>query len=233
MYLNETPFTIARNTWYGNSGAGAAMYVGGSAADVNHNLIHANTGSYAITVANTSATFDSNTVANNAAGLTNSGTTLIVRNSILWGNGGIDLVAWGSTLTVVNAGVRFRAGRFYTMFSAGGMNLDRNDDIDASRAAAVHAGARFRGKFLSAIDRELLYLDADLGFVRIDNRKFFNDDGEGDQMAFQGRLMLGVGLFRHLSAFAGGGMSYLFAADGAVADGSYRPLFVAGVSLEF
>ena len=58
------------------------------------------------------------------------------------GNGDIEAVAYASSLTAANAGVRIRAGYVYTMLSVGGYNLDREDDREKSAAGAFYFGVR-------------------------------------------------------------------------------------------
>lgn len=148
-------------------------------------------------------------------------------------NGGVDLVAWGSNLTAANAGVRFRSGSVYTMFSAGWMNLEGDEALDASQSWAFHAGYRIRGKILSMIDPEIVYIDVDAGFMHIDNGELFSDKVDKDRFALQARITAGVLVLHHITFFAGGGVSYLFDVDGDAADGSYKPLVLAGVGLQF
>ncbi len=100
-------------------------------------------------------------------------------------NGGIEAVAFGSSLTAANLGVRFRAGFVYSMLSAGGYNLDRDDDREKSVAGAFHLGA--------CLPVSRFYLDADAGYVYLDNGAFaeMGERDRTDRMALQGRAVLG------------------------------------------
>lgn len=141
-------------------------------------------------------------------------------------NGGMEAVAFGSSLTAANLGVRFRAGFVYTMLSAGGYNLDRDDDRDKSVAGAFHLGAR--------VPVSRFYLDADAGCVYLDNGAFA-EMGEGDRtdrMAVQGRAVLGFRITDSFSVFTGGGTSYIFDADGAFRDGEFEPLYLGGIAYQ-
>jgi len=143
------------------------------------------------------------------------------------GNGDIEAVAYASSLTAANAGVRIRAGYVYTMLSVGGYNLDREDDREKSAAGAFYFGVR--------VPVSRFYLDADAGYMYLDNGAFAKM-GEGDRvdrMALQGRAALGFRLTDSFSVFAGGGASYLFDADGAFKDGEFEPLYLGGVAWKF
>jgi hypothetical protein len=137
------------------------------------------------------------------------------------GNGGIDLVAWGSNLMAVNAGVMFRTQYFYTMISVGGENL-AEEEAGRSHSTGFHLGAR--------LPVSVFFFDMDLGYVQIDNGEAYSSAGYTDQGALQARLMVKYNITGWFGLFAGGGVSYLYDYEGRFRDGDYLPLFCAGIS---
>lgn len=139
-------------------------------------------------------------------------------------NGGLGPVVWWSSLTAVNAGVRFRSGHFYSMLAAGGVNREADDGIKKSVAAQFYYGFR--------IPRDRWFIDGDAGFVHLDNDPLYSESATTDQMAIQARLCAGVSFGGGFSLFAGGGAMYLWD-YGKIGEGAYRPLLVAGAAFEF
>ncbi len=140
-------------------------------------------------------------------------------------NGGIDLVAWGSNLMAVNAGVRFRAGYVYTILAAGGLNQDNHNPIDECLAAQFYIGVRVpAGRF---------YFDADLGFMNIDNKDLYSVKGEKDRYVSLGRAMVGFHITELLAVFAGAGAAYKLDEGRDFKEGEWEPHYLGGVSLEF
>ncbi len=165
-------------------------------------------------------------------------------------NGGVEIAAWGSSLMAANAGLLFRSGYIYTMFSAGWNNI--REKIDDSFAYGFHLGihipigSSFTQKMLD-IAGELendrippgsFYADIDIGFIQIDNDEVFSGKDKVDQQALQGRVILGYNYTKHISIFAGAGLNYLYDCEfhrengkTRFRDGKYSPLFLAGVKL--
>ena len=139
-------------------------------------------------------------------------------------NGGLGPVAWWSSLTAANAGVRFRSGRFYSIIAAGGVNREVDDGIGKSVAAQFFYGFR--------IPLERWFFDCDAGFSHLDNEPLYSESASNDQMAIQGRVSAGISFAGGFSVFAGGGTVYLWD-YGKIDEGGYRPLFLAGAAFEF
>ncbi len=139
-------------------------------------------------------------------------------------NGGLGPVAWWSSLTAANAGVRFRSGRIYSIIAAGGVNREADDGIKKSVAAQFFYGFR--------IPLERWFVDCDAGFSHLDNEPLYSESASNDQMAIQGRVSAGISFAGGLSVFAGGGTVYLWD-YGKIGEGGYRPLFLAGAAVEF
>ncbi|HDP79259.1 MAG TPA: hypothetical protein ENN21_00285 [Spirochaetes bacterium] len=140
-------------------------------------------------------------------------------------NGGVDIVAWGSSLMAANAGVRFRAGYVYTMLAAGCLNQENNNPIDETLASQFYLGAR--------IPAGRLYFDADLGFMLIDNKDLYSERGEKDRYVSLGRAMVGFHVTKLLAVFAGGGAAYLLNEGQDFKEGKWEPHYLGGVALEF
>ncbi len=139
-------------------------------------------------------------------------------------NGGLGPVAWWSSLTAANAGVRFRSGRFYSIIAAGGANREADDGIGKSVAAQFFYGFR--------IPLERWFVDCDAGFSHLDNEPLYSESASNDQMAIQGRVSAGISFAGGFSVFAGGGTVYLWD-YGKIDEGGYQPLFLAGAAFEF
>lgn len=152
------------------------------------------------------------------------------------GNGTIGAVAWWSSRAAMNAGIRFRVDHFYSMLAVGGMNMDLDEGSwEKSFSTQFFMGFRVNAwKFIDDDDAKKykLFIDTDVGFVHLDNEPIYGRSGTSDQMALQGRILFGVNLLEGLSAFAGGGASYLWD-YGKFSKGGFEPLYVAGVSYEF
>ncbi len=88
-------------------------------------------------------------------------------------NGGLGPVAWWSSLTAANAGVRFRSGRFYSIIAAGGANREADDGIGKSVAAQFFYGFR--------IPLERWFVDCDAGFSHLDNEPLYSESASNDQ----------------------------------------------------
>ena len=140
-------------------------------------------------------------------------------------NGGIEVAGWYSNLTAVNTGVRFRAGYVYTMLAFGGWNTEYEQAKDESLSTSFYMGVR--------IPIWKFYVDMDAGYVALDNDRIYRYDEYVDQMAIQGRGILGVKLYEGFSVFGGGGVSYLLDAGREFGTGSWEPLYLGGAAYEF
>lgn len=152
------------------------------------------------------------------------------------GNGQIGAVAWWSSLSTANLGIRFRINHFYTMLAAGGMNYD-SEDRDLKKSFNTQFFMGFRVDLWKFLDDEdvrtgRMFADVDAGYVHLDNDPIYGGSGTSDRMALQGRLMVGYNIIDGLSVFGGGGASYLWD-YGKFNKGGFEPLYLAGVSYEF
>lgn len=114
-------------------------------------------------------------------------------------NGRIKGIFWGGNQVAVTGGVKFLiGGRYYSIVSLGGYNLD--DDIAASFSYGFHYGLRFPIRKFN--------LNTDIGFRYRDNKPLFKqNDKERDQWLFEARLSLGIPVSNNLSFLVGTGYS--------------------------
>jgi hypothetical protein len=137
-------------------------------------------------------------------------------------NGNIRGVLWGGNLVGGTAGIKFSVGHVYSILSLGALNL--NDDIGRSLSYGFHYGG--------SVPLSHFFLRADVGYRFRDNRKLFRSDfRDPDQFIFEGRVLLEIPLFPHLSAIIGGGTCYFFDTDKSIESGQWKPLVVGGIEI--
>jgi hypothetical protein len=112
-------------------------------------------------------------------------------------NGSIHGIIWGGNQVAVTGGVKFLiGGRYYSIVSLGGYNLD--DDIAASTSYGFHYGLRFPVKNIE--------INTDIGFRYRDNKPIFKqNEQERDQWLLEARLSFGIPLNNNLSFTVGTG----------------------------
>lgn len=131
-------------------------------------------------------------------------------------------VSWGSNLTAVNVGLKSVVRNFYSIVSIGGVNLEK--EIGRSIAYGFHYGVH--------VPLRRFYADVDLGYVNIDNDKFFRAlDKNPDQHVLMARAMLGINISRHFSLFVGGGVGYMLDHRRDFNSGQYIPILLGGIEL--
>jgi hypothetical protein len=132
-------------------------------------------------------------------------------------------VTFGSTLAAVSTGVRTTVNGFHSMLTAGWGDLQ--GDVENSAFLAWHYGRGWR-----LADR--WHLLADAGFVHIMPEKS-NDPEKNDRLhyALQARLLAEMRIDREVSAFVGGGLSFVWDEYSSDASQETEPLIVAGFSL--
>lgn len=136
--------------------------------------------------------------------------------------GRIRWVSWGSNVTPFNTGLKMMVNKVYSILSIGGVNLEK--DISSSISYGFHYGVHFPLK--------KYFFDMDLGYVNIDNEKFFRSvSGDVDQHLLEGRAILGINISRHFSLFAGGGYGYMIDHYENFDTGKSLAVFFAGIEL--
>jgi len=137
-------------------------------------------------------------------------------------NGRINIVTWGSNVTGINTGVKFRINNIYSILYWGMFNLDKK--IYHSLAVGFQYGVE--------IPFDRIYLNIDIGFMNIDNERLFkSQEKEKDQQVVKFRASLGFNLSRRVSLFVGTGVSYMYDHYEDFVDGKFSPLFFAGLEL--
>ena len=150
-------------------------------------------------------------------------------------NGGVQLSGWYSTLTDANAGVRFRAGNFYTLFGFGVNSTSYNDLSEAVDTAEKISHSLAFGISLPA---GIFALNFDGGVVNIDRGRFYELDEGSDQIGLRCRGMLELRLFSGLSVFGGTGAAYLMDAkeeptEEDFKNGQWEELYFFGAGIEW
>mgnify|MGYP006285741579 FL=1 len=150
-------------------------------------------------------------------------------------NGGVQLSGWYSTLTDANAGVRFRAGNFYTLFGFGVNSASYSDPSEAVDTAEEISQSLAFGISLPA---GIFALNFDGGVVNIDRGRFFELDEGDDQIGLRCRGMIELRLFSGLSIFGGTGAAYMIDAkekptEEDFENGKWEELYFLGAGIEW
>ncbi|MFC2158523.1 LA_2272 family surface repeat-containing protein [Acidobacteriota bacterium] len=134
-------------------------------------------------------------------------------------NGHIRGVFWGGNSIAVTGGMKFVIGKFHSILSIGGFNLD--DGINESLTYGFHYGMSFpMGR---------LVFNPDVGYRYRDNKSLFSNAQHPDQQIFELRLLLELPVSRHFSFVFGGGTQFKFDDKEALRDGRLYPLVIAGI----
>ncbi|MFP4407699.1 MAG: LA_2272 family surface repeat-containing protein [Alkalispirochaetaceae bacterium] len=124
-------------------------------------------------------------------------------------NGGVQVSGWHGGVTDVNAGVRFRAGNFYTLFHYG-ITSESYDGPSTSFTEATKIATSF--SFGAQVPFGPVNINLDAGILGVDNESLYELDERADQFGFQYRAMAELPLFWGLSLFGGVGSHYLLEA---------------------
>jgi hypothetical protein len=131
-------------------------------------------------------------------------------------------VSWGSNITAVNTGLKMMVKNIYSIVSFGGINLEK--DIHSSLSYGFHYGVHF--------PRRKTFFDVDLGYVNIDNEKYFKAvAGNIDHHLLEARGIFGIDISGNFSIFAGAGIGYMIDHYESFDSGKLHPVFFAGIEL--
>lgn len=149
-------------------------------------------------------------------------------------NGGVQFSGWYGGVTEANAGVRFRAGNFYTLF-ASGYSSDSYDGPSSSFSAATKVSSSFSLGAQIPFGPAAINLDG--GVLAVDNGELYELNEGVDQVGFQYRATLELPLFWGLSVFGGIGSHYLVAAheemeEEELRNGLWEDFYVLGAGIE-
>ena len=134
-------------------------------------------------------------------------------------NGHIRGVFWGGNSIAVTGGMKFAIGKFHSILSIGGFNID--DGINESLTYGFHYGLSFPIGHL--------FFNPDVGYRYRDNKSLFSNAQQPDQQMFELRLLLELPISRHFSFVFGGGTQFKFDDAEALRDGRFYPLVIAGI----
>jgi hypothetical protein len=124
-------------------------------------------------------------------------------------NGGVQFSGWYGGVTEANAGLRFRAGNFYTLFAYGYTGESyRGPSESISEATRLSSSFSFGAQ----IPFGPASINLDGGILGVDNGDLYEFDEGVDQVGFQYRAMMELPLFWGVSVFGGIGSHYLVSA---------------------
>ncbi len=149
-------------------------------------------------------------------------------------NGGVQFSGWYGGVTEANAGVRFRAGNFYTLFHYG-MTSESYDGPSTSFTEATKIATSF--SFGAQVPFGPVNINIDAGVLGVDNETLYEFNEGADQFGFQYRAMVELPLFCGLSVFGGIGSHYLVDAQEEMEEEEFRKgvwddYYVIGAGLE-
>jgi hypothetical protein len=141
----------------------------------------------------------------------------------------IQLAAWAGSLSLVNAGVKIWAKRFYSVLYAGAVNLPQG--IESCFAYGFQYGYALPLRAAgggSARKR----IDVDAGYLYLDNSTVFrHQEGTPDRHVLSVRGGLAVELSPQVSLIGGAGLGYRIDYGASFSSGTFFPLVFAGVEL--
>lgn len=149
-------------------------------------------------------------------------------------NGGIQFSGWYGGVTEANAGVRFRAGNFYTLFHYG-MTSGSYDGPSTSFSEASRISSSF--SFGAQVPLGPININLDAGILGVDNESLYEFNEGVDQFGFQYRAMVELPLFWGVSVFGGIGSHYLVEAQEEMEEkeqssGLWEDYYFVGAGLE-
>jgi hypothetical protein len=131
-------------------------------------------------------------------------------------NGGVDWVTFGSSLALVNTGIRTVLRNFYSMLTVGGYDLKTGK----SETGFINWNFGYAIPFSRSLS-----LDLDLGYSHI------STEGRRPWYALQARALLDIRISRMVAVFGGGGVATTFSEYSSKASSETDPLGVIGISL--
>ena len=118
----------------------------------------------------------------------------------------IQLAAWAGSLSLVNAGVKIRAKRFYSLLYAGAVNLPQG--IESCFAYGFQYGYAFPLRAAGGGSAQKR-IDVDAGYLYLDNSTVFrHQEGTPDRHVLSVRGGLAIELSPQVSLVGGAGLGY-------------------------
>lgn len=142
----------------------------------------------------------------------------------------IRLAAWAGSASLLNAGVKIWAKRFYSILYAGAVNL-----MQEARECLAYGFQYGYGVPMQSIEggsRRKMRLDVDAGYLYLDNSTVFRRlEGTPDRHVLSMRGAWAVEISPDVTIFAGTGLRYTVNYGAGFGSGGISPLFFAGMEL--
>jgi hypothetical protein len=141
----------------------------------------------------------------------------------------IQMAAWAGSLSLINAGVKISAKRFYSILYAGTVNLSQ--DIGSCFAYGFQYGYGFPLR-ASGGGGPRKRIDVDAGYLYLDNSPVFShQESTPDRHVLSVRAGFAIELSPQVSLIGGGGLGYRIDHGASFSSGSFFPLVFAGVEV--
>lgn len=147
-------------------------------------------------------------------------------------DGGVQLSGWYGGITEANAGLRFRSGAFYTLFSYG-VSSESYSGISSTVSGTTEISSGF--SFGARLPLRPFYINLDAGVLAVDRQGLYSFDQGRDQLGAQYRATVELPLFGGLSVFGGIGSGYLLPVEEegvTETEGRWEDYYILGAALE-
>ncbi len=142
----------------------------------------------------------------------------------------VRLAAWLGSVSLVNAGVKIWAKRFYSILYAGIANMTQEATSCLAYGFQYGYGVPLRRKGLD-VGRDLR-LDVDAGYAYLDNSTLFRHyAGTPDRHVLSVRGAVAKEMPGGISIFAGTGLRYTILYGSSFGSGAFAPIIFGGVEL--
>jgi len=142
----------------------------------------------------------------------------------------IQMAAWAGSVSLLNAGVKIWAKRYYSVLYAGVINLPQS--VEGCLGYGFQYGYAFPLRAAGGGSGARKRIDVDAGYLYLDNSTLFRHrEGTPDRHVLSIRGSLAVELSPQVSLAAGVGLGYRIDYGTSFGGGSLFPLVFAGVEL--
>jgi len=142
----------------------------------------------------------------------------------------IQMAAWAGTVSLLNAGIKIWAKRFYSVLYAGAINLPQS--VEGCLGAGFQYGYAFPLRSAGGGSGARKRIDVDAGYLYLDNSTLFRHlKGTPDRHVLSVRSSLAVELSPEISLAGGVGLGYRIDYGAGFGRGVLFPLVFAGVEL--
>jgi len=141
----------------------------------------------------------------------------------------VQMAAWGGTVSLLNAGVKIWAKKFYSILYAGTVNLTQDEHDCLAYGFQYGYAFPLRSSTGSGARKRI---DVDAGYLYLDNSTLFHHvEGTPDRHVYSARGALAIELSPRVSLVAGVGLGYRVNYGTSFSGGSLFPLVFAGLEL--